>query len=137
MSLIVAYVLTALGALAVVLTRLRLRHSHGGWPLAVHTGAGAVAVVLWLVFLVSDSFLGAAARNGLGVIALAFWWAMTAAGLMLLVRWLPSRSRGKRAATTVSAADSWTGTPWLSVLAHVGTLLGVLWFTWAYAFSLV
>jgi hypothetical protein len=135
-SLIAASVLTALGALAVVLTRLRLRHSHAGWPLAVHTGAGAVAVVLWALFLAfpDDSFLGGAL---LGVIALAFWWAMTAAGLMLLVRWLPSRRRGKRAAATVDAADSWTGSPWLSVLAHVGTLAGVAWLTWAYAFSLV
>jgi hypothetical protein len=135
-SAIVAYVLTALGALAVLLTRLRLRNSHAGWPLAVHTGAGVIAVVLWLLFLVfpDDSFLGGAL---VGVIALAFWWIVTAAGLMLLVRWLPSRSRGKRAADTVDAADSWTGTPWLSVLAHVGMLLGVCWFTYAYAFSVV
>ncbi|MDH2415010.1 hypothetical protein [Nocardioides sp. CER19] len=136
MSVIVAYVLTALGALAVLLTRLRLRRSHAGWPLAVHTAAGTIAVVLWLLFLVfpEDSFLGGAL---VGVIALAFWWMMTATGLMLLFRWLPSRSRGKRAADTVDAADTWTGSPWLSVLAHVGTLLGVLWLTWAYAFSLV
>jgi hypothetical protein len=135
-SLIVAYVLTALGALAVLLTRLRLRHSHAGWPLAAHTVTGVIAIVLWLLFLIfpDDSFLGGAL---VGVIALAFWWMMTASGLMLLFRWMPSRSRGKRAADTVDAADSWTGTPWLSALAHVGTLLGVLWFTWAYAFSLI
>jgi hypothetical protein len=135
-SVIVAYVLTALGALAVLLTRLRLRHSHAGWPLSAHTSAGVVAVVLWLVFLIfpDDSALGGAL---LGVIALAFWWIVTATGLMLLVRWLPSRSRGKRAADTVDAADTWTGSPWLSVLAHVGMLLGVSWFTWAYAFSVV
>jgi hypothetical protein len=135
-SAIVAYVLTALGALAVLLTRLRLRNSHAGWPLAVHTGAGVIAVVLWLLFLVfpDDSFLGGAL---VGVIALAFWWIVTAAGLMLLVRWLPSRSRGKRAADTVDAADSWTGTPWLSVLAHVGLLVGTLVFTYAYLTSAV
>jgi cobalamin synthase len=138
-SLIVAYVLTALGALTVVLTRFRLRNTHSGWPLTVHTCAGGVAVVLWLAFLVFDdgSFLGEGRRNALGVVALAFWWAMTVAALMLLVRWLPSRRRGKRAADTVDAADSWTGTPWLSVLAHVGTLVGVAWLTWAYAFSMV
>src|SRR6478752_1422781 len=136
MSMIVAYILTFLGALAVVLTRLRLRDSHAGWPLAAHTAAGTVAVVLWLLFLIfpSDSFLGGSL---VGVIALAFWWATTATGLMLLVRWLPSRSRGKRAADTVAAADSWTESPWLSVLAHVGMLLGVSWFTWAYAISLI
>jgi cobalamin synthase len=136
---IVAYVLTALGALAVLLTRIRLRRSHAGWPLTVHTIAGAIAVVLWLLFLISHdgSLLGKTPRNVVGVIALAFWWMVVATGLMLLVRWLPSRSRGKRAATTVDAADSWTGTPWLSVLAHVGMLLGVMWFTWAYAFSVI
>ena len=134
--MIVAYVLTFLGALAVVLTRLRLRDSHAGWPLAAHTGAGAVAVVLWLLFLIfpDDSFLGGAL---VGVIALAFWWIVVAAGLMLLARWMPSRSRGKRAADTVDAADSWTGTPWLSALAHVGMLVGVCWFTYAYAFSVI
>ncbi|GAB7005109.1 hypothetical protein JCM18899A_25820 [Nocardioides sp. AN3] len=136
MSQIVAYVLTALGALAVLLTRLRLRHSHAGWPLAVHTVAGVVAVVLWLLFLVfpNDSFFGGSL---MGVIALAFWWVVTATGLILLARWMPSRSRGKRAATTVSAADSWTGSPWLSMLAHLGMLLGVSWFTWAYATSAI
>lgn len=136
MSLIVAYVLTALGALAVVLTRLRLRNTHAGWPLAVHTVAGAIAVVLWLLFLVfpPHSFLGGSL---MGVIALAFWWLTTAMGLVLLARWLPSRSRGKRAAETVAAADSWTGTPWLSVLAHVGMLVGVSWFTWAYTVSAI
>jgi len=138
-SVILAYVLTALGALAICLTHLRLRHSHSGWPLVVHTGAGVVAVVLWLVFLASrgDGLLGETARNLVGVIALAFWWIVVVTGLMLLGRWMPSRSRGKRAATTVDAADSWTGTPWLSVLAHVGTLFGVAWFTWAYAISAI
>lgn len=137
--MIVAYLLTALGVLAVVLTRLRLRDSHAGWPLAAHTVAGSIAIVLWLGFLVlsDDSFLGEHGRNALGVIALAFWWVMAATGLMLLARWVPSRNRGKRAASTVAAADTWTGTPWLSVLAHVGTLLGVAWFTWAYAFSII
>lgn len=135
MSLIVAYVLTVLGALAVFLTRLRLRHSYAGWPLAVHTVSGVIAVVLWLLFLAlpDDSFLGGV----IGVVALACWWMMAATGLLLLFRWIPSRSRGKRAADTVDAADSWTGSPWLSALAHVGTFLGVLWLTWAYAFSLV
>jgi hypothetical protein len=135
-SVIVAYVLTALGALVVLLTRLRLRNSHAGWPLAAHTAAGVVAVVLWLLFLVfpSDTFLGGSL---VGVIALAFWWVVTATGLILLSRWLPSRSRGKRAADTVDAADTWTGTPWLSALAHVGMLVGVSWFTWAYATSAI
>jgi hypothetical protein len=131
-----AYVLTALGALAILLTRLRLRRSHAGWPLAVHTGAGVIAVVLWTLFLAfpDDSTLGDSLT---GVIALAFWWLVVVCGIMLLARWLPSRSRGKRAADTSAAADTWTGTPWLSALAHLGMLVGVAWFTWAYAISLV
>jgi len=134
--MIVAYVLTALGALAVLLTRLRLRRTHAGWPLLAHTSAGVVAIVLWLLFLAfpDDSALGGAL---VGVIALAFWWIVTLSGLILLSRWVPSRGRGKRAAYTVPAADTWTGSPWLSVLAHVGMLLGVCWFTWAYAFSVI
>lgn len=139
MSVIVAYVLTALGALVILLTHLRLRRTHAGWPLLAHSAAGVVAVVLWLVFLLGhgNDLLGETARNLVGVVALAFWWIVAVTGLMLLGRWLPSRSRGKRAATTVDAADSWTGTPWLSVLAHIGTLLGVAWFTWAYAISAI
>lgn len=136
MAVIVAGVLAALGGLVVVLTRLRLRHSHVGLPLTIHTWLGTAAVVLWLVFLAfpDDSVLGGPL---VGVLALGCWWLVSLAGLAILGRWLPSRSRGKRAAATSAAADSWTGTPWLSVLGHGGMLLGVLWFTYAYVTSVV
>jgi hypothetical protein len=130
----VAYVLTALGALVVLLTRLLLRRSNAGWPLPVHTGAGTVAVVLWLVFLVAPE--GSALGGSLvGVIALAFWWLTTVAGLTLLARWLPRGSRGRRVADPHPEAS--TGRPWLSALGHLGMLAGVVWLTWAYAVNAV
>ena len=46
----------------------------------------------------------------------------------MLVRWLPCR--GKHASEGVE--DTWSEGPGLSVLAHVGMLVGVLVFTWAY-----
>ena len=47
---------------------------------------------------------------------------------MILVRWLPSH--GKHASEAVQ--DSWSEGPGLSVLAHVGMLVGVVVFTFAY-----
>ena len=50
------------------------------------------------------------------------------AGLLILLRWLPSQ--GKHA--TGARDDTWSEGPGLSVLAHVGLLVGVLVFTWYY-----
>ena len=47
---------------------------------------------------------------------------------MILVRWLPSH--GKHASEAVQ--DTWSEGPGLSVLAHVGMLVGVVVFTFAY-----
>ena len=132
---IVVYVLTALAALVVVLTRLRLgrgreaahRVSVGTALLNLHTVAGVVAVVLWVAFLVApdDSLPGGAVP---GVVALGFWWVVAIAGLLMLVRWLPSHGRHASAGTS----DSWSSGPGLSLLAHVGMLVGVCVFTFAY-----
>jgi hypothetical protein len=54
-------------------------------------------------------------------------------GLMILVRWLPSR--GKHSSAPV--LDEWSEGPALSILAHVGMLVGVCVFTWAYLTSAV
>ena len=85
------------------------------------------ALVVWLVFLVSpeDSPTGGAA---VGIVGLGLWWVTTLVGLMILVRWLPSRGRH----ATEARQDSWSDGPGLSVLAHVGLLVGVLVFTWYY-----
>jgi hypothetical protein len=132
---VVVYVLTALAAVVVVLTRLRLREEGGGAGchdigtglLNVHTLFGVLALGTWLVFLVApgDSAAGGAL---IGVIALGLWWVTVLAGLLLLVRWLPSR--GRHASGGVE--DSWSEGPGLSILAHVGLLVGVLVFSYAY-----
>lgn len=124
----VVYVLTALAAVVVVLTRLRLtkeaaagRHQVGLGILNVHTACGVLALVGWVVYLLGENDL-------VGVVALAFWWLATFAGLLILLRWLPSRGRH----STGVREDSWSEGPGLSVLAHVGLLVGVLVFTWFY-----
>jgi amino acid permease len=61
-------------------------------------------------------------------VALAFWWITVVAGLLILVRWLPSS--GKHASS--GTEDTWSEGPGLSVLAHVGMLVGVCVFTYAY-----
>lgn len=132
---LIVYVLTGLAAVVIVLTRLRLGRQDGGAGrlsmgtglLNVHTGAGALALVVWLVFLVAGED-SAAGSETVGIIALALWWIVVVAGLLILVRWLPSR--GKHASD--GQDDSWSEGPGLSVLAHVGMLVGVGVFTWAY-----
>lgn len=132
---LIVYVLTGLAAVVIVLTRLRLGRQDGGAGrlsmgtglLNVHTGAGALALVVWLVFLVAGED-SAAGSETVGIIALALWWIVVVAGLLILVRWLPSRGRH----ASDGQDDSWSEGPGLSVLAHVGMLVGVGVFTWAY-----
>lgn len=135
MSPAIVYVLTALAALVVVLTRLRLgggragagRHEVGPALLNLHTVTGGLALAAWTVFLVApeDSAPG---DPLVGIVALGLWWLVALAGLLILVRWLPSRGRHAAAERT----DSWSQGPGLSVLAHVGMLVGVGVFTWTY-----
>lgn len=132
---VIVYLLTALAAVVVVLTRKRLgreeavagRFQVGRQLVNLHTAAGVLALLTWVVFLVADDStpLGSAT---MGIVALAFWWVTVVAGLLILVRWLPSH--GKHA--SAGALDSWSEGPGLSVLAHVGMLVGVCVFTWAY-----
>lgn len=124
----VVYVLTFLAAVVVVLTRVRLardtaagRHQVGAGILNVHTFCGVLALVGWVVYLVGESDL-------VGVVALAFWWFTALAGLLILLRWLPSRGRHATGVTD----DSWSEGPGLSILGHVGMAVGVLVFTWYY-----
>lgn len=133
---VVVYVLTFLGAVVVALTRLRLGRSEEGgarrvdvgptWLLA-HTVLGSLAVLVWLVFLIGpeDSLPG---DPLVGIVALGLWWSTAIAGLMILVRWLPSKGRH----AVEVPEDSWSSGPGLSLLAHLGTVVGVAVFTWAY-----
>lgn len=119
-------VLTALAAIVVVLTRVRMAGGSGGAGrisipdrlLDLHTVAGGLALVTWVLFLV----LG---LEWLGVTGLVAWWVAVAAGLLLLARWLPAKGRHSSA----PKADTWGEGPGLSILAHVGLLVGVIVFT--------
>lgn len=129
----IVYVLTALAALVVVLTRLRWargttgRLSLGYGMVNLHTVAGALAVVTWVTFLIApeDHPLG---TSTFGIIALAFWWVTAIAGLLILQRW--RRPRGRHAATDDGRSGS--GGLALSLLAHLGLAVAVCVFTWAY-----
>lgn len=132
---IIVWVLSLLGLVVVALTRKRLGAEDSGSSktvsqtiLNVHTGVGGVAVLVWTIFLVmpKSSFLGGPV---VGILGLLLWWVTVFAGLALLLRWLPSHGRH---ADSVEE-DEWAEGPGLSLLAHVGLLLGVLVFTWAFA----
>ena len=136
---VVIYVLTALSAVVVVLTRLRMRGGQGAGRfhvgnrlLDVHTVCGVLALVVWTVFLIApdDSPVG---TSTFGIIGLGLYWIVTFAGLLILVRWLPSH--GKHASE--GSQDTWSEGPGLSVLAHVGMLVGVVLFTFAYLTNVV
>ena len=141
MSTEIVYVLTGLAAVVVVLTRLRLGQDDGGagradvgrMTLNVHTGAGVLALIAWVVFLFADESLGDDRAAMVGIIALTLWWVVVIAGLLILVRWLPTH--GKHAST--GTEDTWSEGPGLSILAHVGMFAGVCVFTYAYLNSVV
>lgn len=136
----IVYILTALSLVDVVLTRLRLgrgsdvagRLQIGRGLLNVHTVAGLAAIVVWTIFLLTGVGEGDG-NSAIGIIGLALYWITTIAGLMILVRWLPSRGRH----SSDAVADSWGKGPGLSMLAHLGMLVGVCVFTWAYLITAV
>lgn len=130
---IIVWLLSFLGVVVVALTRVRLgaadsagRKKVSPAVLNVHTGAGVLAVATWFSFLLSKS-------SGLGTVALFLWWVTALAGLGLLLRWLPSRGRH----TDNGDEDDWAEGPGLSLLAHLGLLVGVLVFTWSFATGVV
>jgi len=127
----IVYALTFLSAVVVVLTRVRLsqaeaagQHQVGMGTVNVHTAFGVVALVAWLAFLVSGNDLSL-----VGVVGLFFYWLTACVGLLILLRWIPSRGRH----ASDSTDDSWSEGPGLSILAHVGMFVGVCVFTWFYA----
>ncbi|MGA9748335.1 MAG: hypothetical protein WBQ50_12835 [Nocardioides sp.] len=121
----ITLVLSALAAVVVVLTRVRLGRDEGAGRLSIppallntHTAAGVPAVILWGIYLVTDEAV-------LGWLGLLFWWVTVVAGLLILARWVPAKGRHSSA----PKADTWGEGPGLSVLAHLGLLFGVLIFT--------
>lgn len=136
---LVVWILTALAAVVVVLTRLRLSgQGEGGRPAVsatltwAHFVVGSLACVVWVAFLLApqDSWLGG---SFVGICALGGWWVTSWLGILILMRW--RRSRGRHAPAI--AGDSWSKGPGLSILAHVGMALGVCVFTYAYLTSAV
>jgi hypothetical protein len=120
-------VLTALAAVVVILTRVRLGNDDGEAAgrlsiprdlLNTHTLAGVAAILVWTGFLVTK-------MNVLGWVGLLFWWVTTFAGLLILARWMPAKGRHAAGST----ADTWGEGPGLSVLAHVGMLVGAIIFS--------
>jgi hypothetical protein len=123
----ITIVLTVLAAVVVVLTRVRLSRDDGEAAgrlsipkdlLNTHTIAGVLALITWTLFLFTDTTV-------IGWIGLLLWWVTVIAGLLILARWMPARGRH----SSGPVHDSWGGGPGLSILAHVGLLVGVGIFT--------
>jgi hypothetical protein len=124
----IAFVLTALAAVVVVLTRVRMAagdeeaagrlHIPRGL-VNVHTVFGVLALLLWGYFLLAGN-----PKTVVGWAGVGCWWVTTVAGLLILMRWLPARGRH----ASGPATDSWGEGPGLSVLGHVGLLVGsIIW----------
>lgn len=125
--MLITWVLTVLAAVVVVLTRVRLTRNGGeaagrlsipAQLINLHTGAGVPALVLWVVYLVTGITV-------VGWVGVLLWWVTVLAGLMILARWMPARGRH----SSGPASDTWGEGPGLSILAHVGLLVGTAIFT--------
>ncbi|WP_245565191.1 hypothetical protein [Nocardioides insulae] len=132
---ILVYLCTVLAAAVVVLTRMLLgrgRGDHRVGPalLGVHTVAGAVAVLLWVTFLLLPDDVGAG--DLIGVLALGCWWVVAAAGLLILMRWKPARGRRAR-----GGHEHRVGNLWLSLAGHLGMVVAAVVFTLGYVTSAV
>lgn len=133
MGSVVIWILTAVCAVVVVATPFRLRReaTHGGIRIGrgvqrIHTLAGVIAVLAWaaLVHWGREVWLGDAL---MGVIGLAGFWITTFSGLMIMLRWLPTKGDTDRR----SFADTLRG-PVPSVIGHLAVLGATCYFCWAY-----
>ena len=123
----VLWMLVALAAVVVLLTRMRLHANNrqaghaqiSDGLVNAHTLFGVAALALVGCYLVSPSDLRA-------VPALVVWWLEALIGVLILARWLPGG--GRHAAD--ARDDSWAQGPSLSILGHVGMVAGVGFFTY-------
>lgn len=139
---VLIWTLTGVATLIVLLTRIRVRNEArrgayriGAGVLAWHTGLGLLALVAWSLFL----GLGANAPLGdaeMGIIGLALWWLTAVVGLLILARWLPSGGRHSES-STAGGFRGWLAGPGLSLIGHLGLVVVVSVFTWAYVSSAV
>lgn len=124
----VLWMLVALAAVVVLLTRLRLHANQeqaghaqvSDGLINAHTVVGVLMLATGVLYLSWPSDLK-------GYLAVAVWWAEAVIGLLVLARWLPGG--GRHAAPPKD--DSWAQGPFLSILGHVGMVLGVAFFTFA------
>ncbi|WP_020391791.1 hypothetical protein [Kribbella catacumbae] len=127
----ITWFLTALGAVVVLLTRVRLGGDKGDDTarpsgvasfssalVRIHTTVGVLTLIVWVVALVIG-------RREIAFGALAGWWALSVVGLLLLARWLPSASKHAKD----KATDAWGSGAGLSLLGHVGMVVGVTYFS--------
>lgn len=127
----VTWFLTALGAVVVLLTRVRLggdsddAHRSSGVAsfstalVRAHTTIGVLTLLVWVAALVTT-------RREIAIGALAGWWVLSMVGLLILARWLPSASKHAKD----KAGDAWGSGAGLSLLGHIGVVVGVTYFTW-------
>ena len=122
---VISTILLVLAVVLVVLTRRRLAKADepGAGRLDIpvtvvnlHTILGGLAIVLF------GSYLLFGLDWVVGFLGLVLWWATTIVGLLILMRWLPAK--GKHAAE--GATDEWTEGPWLSMVGHLGALVGAI-----------
>ena len=121
------WMLTALAGVVVLLTWMRMkstaaRSGHAVIPQGIvtsHTFFGVLALGTWVYFLIDRT-------TTVGYAAIGLWWIVVILGLLILLRWLPGS--GGRAVETQD--DSWADGPALSILGHVGLLLGTGFFTY-------
>jgi hypothetical protein len=121
------WLLTGLAAVVVLLTHVRLTNEesqagHARVPHAIvnaHTLVGVVALGAWMYYLTSPS-------TWLGLASLGVWWLEVIIGLLILGRWVSRPSKHAADATS----DTWGQGPGLSVLGHIGMLIGISFFTW-------
>src|SRR5436190_616497 len=122
---VISFILLALAVVLVVLTRRRLAKADEPGagrldiPITVvnlHTILGGLAIVLF------GGYLLLGLDWVVGFLGLLLWWATTVVGLLILMRWLPAK--GKHASE--GATDEWTEGPWLSMVGHLGALVGAI-----------
>lgn len=125
----IAWVLVALGVVALVLTQVRLRKYRGRqgmtdiapWILNLHSAAGGTGLLLVALRLLDVVSSGTAVWLAILALALA-----SLIGLSFLARW--RRGRGRHVERF--RGDGWTSGPWLSQVAHFGMVLGTVFFAW-------
>lgn len=121
------WMLVALAAVVVLLTRLRLRANDAQAGRAQISDSLVDAhTVVGVGMLASGAYYLASPSEPVGLLAVVLWSVEALIGLLILARWLPGG--GRHAADAKD--DSWARGPFLSILGHVGMVLGVAFFSY-------